>query len=116
MLISVCRAHAAGGGTTHTEVTLKQMLSYAECQQTYAAAEMALFKQYLANRDLAGAHALMAAGTEFAKCMRRASMFAAVGTAKQVPKQEPCRVMLNECLKTYEEMSGVSERMCWAAP
>ena len=59
MLISVCRAHAAGGGTTHTEVTLKQMLSYAECQQTYAAAEMALFKQYLANRDLAGAHALI---------------------------------------------------------
>ena len=52
----------------------------------------------------------MAAQTPFAKCMRRASMFAASGTAKVVPKQEPCRAELNAALGAFNDLTGESAR------
>eukprot|EP01043_Picozoa_sp_COSAG02_P045464 COSAG02_NODE_4156_length_5698_cov_5911.583318_3_plen_155_part_00 len=35
-------------------------------------------------------------------CGRTSVLFAATGTAKPVPKQEPCRLELNEALRTFK--------------
>ncbi len=104
------RGKAAGSGSHHPEVLVKQMLSYTECQASVAAPEFGNFTNCLSARDLAGAHAIMAAQTPFAKCMRRASMFAASGTAKVVPKQEPCRAELNAALGAFNDLTGESAR------
>eukprot|EP01043_Picozoa_sp_COSAG02_P018163 COSAG02_NODE_841_length_16613_cov_61.635703_9_plen_489_part_00 len=104
------RGAAAGSGAHHPEVLLKQMLSYAECQAVVSSVEFQNFVACLVARDLGGAHALMSTHTQFANRMRRASLFAATGTAKPVPKQEPCRLELNEALRTFDELAGESSR------
>ena len=84
----LARGHAAGSGTIHEEVDDRKMLSYKECQQTVAGVEWPLYVYCVQGRDFAGAQAIMASGSDFAKNLKRASMFAAKSISKAVPKQE----------------------------
>ena len=105
------RAQAAGSGTHHKEIELREMLDYAEVQQTVASPEMPSFRDALAARNLAAAQAMMTTGSTFAKNMRRASLFAAAGSSKVVPKTEPCRADLNDAVRTFEALSGEHTRI-----
>ena len=102
----LARGHAAGSGTIHEEVDDRKMLSYKETQQTVAATEWQLFVYCVQARDFAGAQGIMASGSEFAKNLKRASLFAAKSISKAVPKQEPCRSELNGQLHAFEQLSG----------
>ena len=67
--------------------------------------------------DLDPLHAqdvVMTTGSTFAKNMRRASLFAASGSNKVVPKTEPCRADLNDAVRTFEALSGEHTRIAIA--
>ena len=105
------RAQAQGSGTHHAEVELRQMLDYGEVQQTVASGEMQAWTGCLSARNLAGAQALLTTGSTFAKNMRRASLFAASGASKPVPKTEPCRAELNDSIRNFDALSGEQTRL-----
>ena len=105
------RAQALGSGTQHAEVELRQMLDYQEVQQSVASPEMQVWTEMLSARNLQGAQAMLTTGSIFAKNLRRASLYAAVGTAKVVPKSEPCRASLNDSIKKFDALAGEHTRL-----
>ena len=107
----LARAQAQGSGTHHSEIEQRQMLDYQEVQQTVASPDMEVWTQLLTARNLPGAQAMLTTGSTFAKNMRRASLFAAAGTAKVVPKTEPCRATLNDSIRKFDALAGEHTRL-----